>query len=58
MYPEDKDILEEAGWTIECESPLEIKHSDGSMATLNAARAVIELLRIQYDEDTKANRHT
>jgi hypothetical protein len=33
-------ILEHLGWIVECESPFEIRHSDGSFATLNAARIV------------------
>jgi hypothetical protein len=36
----DKEIFEEEGWTIECESPFEIRHIDGSFATLNAANIV------------------
>ena len=54
----DTEILEEAGWTIECESPFEIRHEDGSFATGMAARIVRDELRRQYDEDTKAGRHT
>ncbi len=33
-------VLHLNGWTIECQSPLEIRHQDGSFATLNAAVAV------------------
>ncbi len=37
-------ILAENGWVIECESPLEIRHSDGSFASNNAARIIINSL--------------
>lgn len=57
-YPSDLEILEEAGWTVECESPFEIRHEDGSFATGMAARIVADEFRRQYDEDTKAGRHT
>lgn len=46
-----REILEAKGWTIECESPLEIRHYDGSFATLNAAKIVVEdVLREWLDE--------
>lgn len=40
----DKAIaeLEEDGWTIECESPLEIRHKDGSFATQGAANILVQ----------------
>lgn len=44
MTPETLQLLKDAGWTAECESPLEIRHHDGSFATLNAAKMVITLL--------------
>lgn len=34
-------MLEKEGWTIECESPFEIRHEDGSFATGQAARYVV-----------------
>lgn len=37
-------VLEEAGWTLTCESPLEIEHEDGSTATLQGAQIVIDYL--------------
>lgn len=37
-------LLQVAGWTIECESPLEIRHQDGSFATGQAAKMVISSL--------------
>ncbi len=42
----DKEILEENGWIIECESLFEIRHEDSnSFATNQAAYAVIRDLR-------------
>lgn len=40
----DNDIkrIEAQGWVVECESPLEIRHSDGSFATRNAARTIVD----------------
>jgi hypothetical protein len=46
MHPLQEKFLGEKGWTVECESPLEIRHNDGSFATLNAANLVIEQLRL------------
>jgi hypothetical protein len=34
--------LEKAGWTLECETPLEIRHEDGSFASGQAAQLVLE----------------
>jgi len=43
---EDKyKILKAAGWQIECESPFEIRHSDGSFATNQAASIVSEYIK-------------
>lgn len=39
---EIEPILERAGWTVECQSPLEIRHEDGSFASGIAANIVIE----------------
>lgn len=38
----EKILLKKNGWSIECESPLEIRHEDGSFATEQAARYVID----------------
>ena len=32
-----EQVLSHYGWTIECKSPYEIRHTDGSIATLQAA---------------------
>lgn len=47
-------MLEAEGWTLECESPLEIRHEDGSFATGQAARAVIESLAHREDTGSQA----
>jgi hypothetical protein len=38
----NEEILESNGWQIDCESPFEISHEDGSFATLNAANIVLQ----------------
>jgi hypothetical protein len=45
----DTFLLEESGWVIECESPFEIRHQDGSFATLNAAQIVLDYIRRQAE---------
>ena len=45
MNKEDLLILNRNGWVIECESPFEIRHSDGSFASNQAANIVMEFLR-------------
>jgi hypothetical protein len=35
-------LLKRNGWVMECESPLEVRHEDGSFATGQAAKLVIE----------------
>ena len=42
----NEDLLKENGWTIECESPFEIRHEDGSFASMSAAHSVVEGLRL------------
>lgn len=37
-------VLAENGWTIECESPFELRHDDGSFASGQAAEMVVEAL--------------
>jgi hypothetical protein len=43
--------LEVNGWTVECESPLEIRHEEGSFATLYAAKVLLGELEEQYKEE-------
>ena len=46
-----QQLLEEDGWTVECESPLEIRHDDGSFASGNAALILMDYLRQQAADD-------
>lgn len=41
----DNDILEENGWVIECESPFEIRHEDGSFASMQAVYIILHYLK-------------
>lgn len=41
-----ENLLKENGWEVECESPFEIQHQDGSFASMNAAYSVVEQLRL------------
>lgn len=51
MHTTDQQILEYNGWTLECESPLEIRHAQtGSFASGLAATAVIAELRSQVPD--------
>lgn len=44
------EFLEIRGWTVECCSPFEIRHEDGSFATQNAAKIVLTWLQENPDE--------
>lgn len=50
MTLKELQLLEAEGWTVECESPLEIRHEDGSVATGYAAQMVIGYLKSQAAE--------
>jgi hypothetical protein len=39
-----EEILEKEGWTIECESPYELRHVDGSFASGQAAYIVADYI--------------
>lgn len=41
MTDTEKKLLEEEGWAVECESPFEIRHADGSFASGQAADIVL-----------------
>lgn len=45
MNDNDRRILEEDGWTVDCESPFEISDADGNMATGRAAQYVLDYLK-------------
>ena len=49
----DHKLLADNGWTVECESPFEIRHEDGSFATLNAAEIVLESFVDEMSVDWK-----
>lgn len=49
----EEEYLEKEGWTICCESPLELEHSDGSTVTGNAAKYVIDGLLKDYKIEQK-----
>ena len=54
MYRESDDaFLESLGWTVECQSPLEIRHTDGDFASGFAAKVLIDYLKSEAAaEDT------
>lgn len=41
MNPDDEKLLEKHGWTVECYSPFEVRHEDGSFATGQAAQVLL-----------------
>lgn len=45
----DKEILEQNGWFIECESPFEIRHIDGDVATGQAAKIVVDSFKEEFN---------
>lgn len=47
----DKEILEHFGWEIVCQSPFEIQHRDGSFASGQAARFVLDECKKEYREE-------
>jgi hypothetical protein len=57
MTKEQEKLLERNGWTVECESPLEISTEDGSFARGEAVFCVIHSLETEEakEEFTKLN---
>lgn len=47
----DRDILENYGWVIECESPYEVRHEDGSFASGQAVSYLIDSLKEEFKEE-------
>lgn len=41
----DEELLKAIGWTIICESPFEIQHEDGSIATNWAAQMILTYIK-------------
>ncbi len=56
MNPEEIEILVRNGWEIECESPFEIRHVDGSFAKGQAAYYVLEGIRADEEENDEFSR--
>lgn len=50
MNDNDRELLEKDGWTIECESPFEIRHEDGSFGSGQAAQCVLASLQYEAQE--------
>lgn len=55
MTDKDKTVLAHYGWVVECESPVEIRHPDGSFATRQAAEYVLLCLGEEYSEQQYEN---
>ena len=51
MSEKDLELLENAGWTVECESPFEISTKDGSFASGEGAHIVLAYLRQESKYD-------
>lgn len=51
MRENDLNLLGANGWAVECESPFEIRHEDGSFATGQAAKIVLDFLMENNDEE-------
>ena len=49
----DGQLLMRAGFSVDCQSPFEIGHVDGSSATGLAAKLVVRQLRDEYEQDSK-----
>ena len=45
MNLEDVELLKAHGWEVECELPFEVRHVDGSFATGQAAKLVLDDLK-------------
>lgn len=58
MNKTDEKLLEQHGWEVECESPFEIRHEDGSFATGQAAKAVLAELLAECTDCQKSTRIT
>jgi len=49
MKQEEIDLLEKYGWTVECYSPFEVRHDDGSFASGQAAKMVLDCIQLEYE---------
>lgn len=48
MEPTIEEMLEAMGWTITCQSPFEIEHTDGSTATGKSTQLVVDRIIQEY----------
>lgn len=51
QVPSRDELLAEAGWVIDCESPFEITHPEGSSATGLGAICVVATLRQEWMDE-------
>lgn len=51
--PSGEELCLKYGWTIECRSPFEIRHEDGSFASGQSADVMVWHLRERYNEEMK-----
>lgn len=54
MNSEDEALLSANGWTVECYSPFEIRHDDGSFGSGQAARYTLDALQAEHREEGAA----
>jgi hypothetical protein len=47
----DTELLEKYGWVVECESPFEIRHEDGSFASMQGADCVLESCKLEEKDE-------
>lgn len=52
----DEKLLEKYGWSLDCKSPLEVSHKDGSFARHLPASLLIDHLREVYEEEKEEER--
>jgi hypothetical protein len=52
----DEKLLEKYGWSLDCESPLEVSHKDGSFARHLPAELLIDHLKEVYEEEMEEER--
>lgn len=51
IIPEFEQFIENQGWTIVCQSPLELSHEDGSFASMQAAKLALSQLNEDFLEE-------
>ena len=52
----DEKLLERYGWSLDCESPLEVSHKDGSFARHLPAKLLITHLKEVYKREMEEER--